>query len=556
VTRPVVLWILITCAALVGASCGPSQSSRAETAGSRARLQKRWLFIWRDMADPKEVDRMIARFPRAQADGYNGVVFAYDVAREKAADLKRAAAAHGLDLIAVVMGVPHDRNLVEGVAAREALFVAKGTTATFVPEGPGLVNGDFEEAEGNHFVGWPGQIGEGVTTFADRQVAHTGRISLRVETANKSWFRPARLVQPLNIQPHRQYRISFWLKTEGLVVADPEARVLTPDGQRTVSFQTFRVEHTQDWTHYDLVFNSLEVSHAELSIGTSWQSAGRMWWDDVKVEEIALVNVLRRPGCPVGVRGEEGTVYEEGRDYDRIVDPNLDPWTAYHASLAITLPRGTRIRNGERLRVSYYHPIIVGQDRVNECLSEQGVFEAWRAEVVQANTRFHPAAFLMSHDELHVVKQCALCRSMGLTPGQLLAWNVRQAVQIIRDVRPDAGIWVWSDMFDPTHNAVDRYFAVNGSLRGSWEGLDPDVGVVNWHGAVQGRNARFFADRDLHQILAGYYDSDEDGAEIATWLSRTARIPGIVGAMYTTWEDRYDAMDAWAKRAWGRGDVR
>ena len=31
----------------------------------------------------------------------------------------------------------------------------------------------------------------------------------------------------------------------------------------------------------------------------------------------------------------------------------------------------------------------------------------------------------------------------------------------------------------------------------------------------------------------------------------TRDVPGIVGAMYTTWEDRYDAMESWAKKAWG-----
>lgn len=30
-------------------------------------MQKRWLFVWRDMSDPKEVDRMIARFARARS---------------------------------------------------------------------------------------------------------------------------------------------------------------------------------------------------------------------------------------------------------------------------------------------------------------------------------------------------------------------------------------------------------------------------------------------------------------------------------------------------------
>jgi hypothetical protein len=134
---------------------------------------------------------------------------------------------------------------------------------------------------------------------------------------------------------------------------------------------------------------------------------------------------------------------------------------------------------------------------------------------------------------------------------------VHQAAQIIRDVRPDAEIWVWSDMFDPMHNAVDHYYAVNGSLKGSWKGLDPGIGIVNWHGGLQGKNCQFFADLGLKQILSGYYDSDEDGSGIARWIAntdgsgRSASVPGIVGAMYTTWEDKYGAMDAWAQKAWG-----
>jgi hypothetical protein len=162
----------------------------------------------------------------------------------------------------------------------------------------------------------------------------------------------------------------------------------------------------------------------------------------------------------------------------------------------------------------------------------------------------------MSHDEMRVMNQCALCQGKNMTPGELLAWNVRQAAQIIRDVRPDAGIWVWSDMFDPQHNAVDHYYAVNGSLAGSWEGLDPGIGIVNWHGGLMGKNCAFFADRGLKQILSGYYDGDEDGSGVAKWLAATKDVPGIVGAMYTTWEDRYDAMRAWAGKAWGGGSGR
>jgi len=517
-------------------------------------MQKRWLFVWRDMSRPEEVDRMIARFPRAKAAGYNGVVFSCDIPEAKAAELKEAARQNGLDLVAIVMGGSHDPNYVEGVPVKDALFVVSGKKATFRADNPTQVlNGDFEDFEGNHFKKWGFQDDEGVTTFVDRKVVHGGTASLRMESVGKNKYRHCRISQPIKLQPYRQYRISFWLKTEDLVPADPEIKILTPDAQNGISFQTFHAEKTQDWKHYDLVFNSMNNSDALLYAGSWYGKEGTMWWDDLTIEEIGLVNVLRRPGCPVTVRGENGTTYEEGRDYEKIVDPQLHPWRAYHEPQPITLTASSRIRDGERLRVSYYHPLIVYEDRINSCLSEPKIFEEWKAEVTRVNDLIHPAAFLMSHDEIRVANQCASCRSKNMTAGELLAWNVRKAAQIIREVRPDAGIWVWSDMFDPLHNAVDHYYAVNGSLKDSWKGLDKDVGIMNWNGGLKGKNCQFFADLGLKQMLSGYYDGDDSGAAIAEWISNTRGIPGIAGAMYTTWEDKYDGMDAWAQKAWGTG---
>lgn len=515
-------------------------------------MQKRWLFIWQDMTDPAQVDRMIARFPRAKADGYNGVVFSANVAKEKAGALKQAAAANGLDLVAMVMGNPRDRNYMEGLLVKDALFVAHDGLARLQQSNPTRpVNTDFEAASGNHFAGWTLQDDEGVTTFADSDVKHGGKTSLRMESVGKNQYRHCRVAQPIKLQPHRQYRISFLLKTEDLAPADPEVKVLAPDAGTSISFQTFRADRTQDWKRYDLVFNSMGYSDALLYLGSWSGKDGKMWWDDVTVTEIGLVNVLRRPGCPVTVRGDDGTAYEEGRDFEKIVDPQLHPWRAYHEEPPIRLTSNSRIPEGARLLVSYYHPIIVYDDRLTGCISEPVIFDDWRKEVAEANDLYHPAAFFMIHDEMRVMNQCALCQSMKMTPGELLAWNVRKAAQIIRDVRPDAEVWVWSDMFDPMHNAVDHYYAVNGSLAGSWGGLDKGIGIVNWHGGLQGKNCRFFADMGLKQILSGYYDSDDDGAAITTWLANTRDIPGIVGAMYTTWEDKYGAMDAWAQKAWG-----
>jgi hypothetical protein len=507
--------------------------------------------MWRDMSDPKEVERMIARFPPARASGYNGVAFSHNVAPARAAALQQAAKDNGLDLVAIVMGGSHDRNYMEGVPVRDAVFVARGGRAALEPDTTArLLNGDFEEANGNHLKGWTMQDDEGLTTFTDHEVVHSGKASLRMESIGKNQYQHCRVAQPISLQPYRQYRVSFWLKTEQLSPADAEVKVLNSNAQHSISFQSFHVDATQDWKHYDLVFNSLENHQGLLYLGCWSGKTGKMWWDDLRLEEIGLVNVLRRPGCPVTVRGEGGAAYDEGSDYERVVDPQLHPWLAYHEPPLIKLTPSSRIREGARLRVSYYHPIIVYEDRLTSCLSEPKIFADWETEVKQADALLHPAAYFMSHDELRVMNQCALCQSKRMTPGELLAWNVRQAAGIIRKVRPDAEIWVWSDMFDPMHNAVDHFYAVNGTLAGSWKGLEKDVGIVNWHGGLKGKNCRFFADLGLRQILSGYYDSDEDGAGIAEWLANVRGVPGIVGAMYTTWEDKYGAMQVWAKKAW------
>jgi len=516
-----------------------------------SRLQKRWLFFWQDMQDQNQVDAMMNRFPQAHAAGYNGVVFPCNIASNKAAALQTAARQNSLDLIAIVMGNIPDRNDVEGVPVTNALFVVHDGRATLQQDNPTKVlNGDFEDVAGNHFHGWTMQDDEGVTSFADHEVVHGGKTSLRMENIRKNEANHCRLAQPIKLQPGRQYHISVWVKTDAFSPADAEVKVLSPDAAQEVCFQTFHLDSTQGWKQCNLVFNSLDYDKANLYVG-SWDGRdGKIWWDDLRVEEIGLVNVLRRPGCPVTVRGDSGDLFEEGRDYQRIADPILNPWSAWHDEPPIRLTSNSRIHEGDRLRVSYYHPIVVYEDRVNACLSEPAVFDAWAAEVRRANDLYHPAAFFMSHDEIRVANQCALCRSRNLTAGELLAANVKQCAAIIRQIRPDAEIWVWSDMFDPMHNAVDHYYCVRGSLAGSWKGLDKDVGIVNWNGGAKGKDCPFFANLGLRQILSGYYDSDDDGSAIAEWLVNTTNVPNIVGAMYTTWENKYQPMTSWAKKAW------
>ena len=137
---------------------------------------------------------------------------------------------------------------------------------------------------------------------------------------------------------------------------------------------------------------------------------------------------------------------------------------------------------------------------------------------------------------------------------------MRECVKIIREVRPDARMWVWSDMWDPVHNAAPgfperwgAFYLANGSYRGSWEGLPSEVGIVNWGGIGHAQNLKWFSGRGHEQVLAGYYDSDRDGSGIVEWLAAAEGVPGVTGAMYTTWRDDHSALEPWAEKAWGGG---
>jgi hypothetical protein len=570
---------LIACTLVVVgllAACGCSQEGG---------IAYRWLFVMRSMRSSEALERTIALLPRAKAAGYNAIVLSDgnlmrldrvdESYRKNVLRLQQEARKQGLDLIPCVMPIgyssallDYDLNLAEGLPVKDALFVAHGGTATVAADPPvSLPGGGFEQASDNVFTGWDMQDFPGKSTFVDRQVSHSGGSSVRMEGIAQAdpRYGHCRFMKVVKVSPFRQYHVSAWIKTEDF--EDPGTITLLAlaptEGERSLGDVKPEVKRTQDWTQYHLSFNSLNWNEVRIYFGSWGGKGGRLWWDDVSLEETGLVNIVRRAGCPISVRSEKGTVYEEGRDFEPLRDPNLAPWENYHQPPVLRLTqralarsdappgRGTRISEGERLRVSYYHSIAIGDGQVMVCLSEPKVYDLLREEIRLVNELLHPAAFFMQHDEIRAANWDEACQKRGLTPGKMLADNLRQCRKIIRDLRPDAQIWVWSDMFDPMHNAHDNYYLVNGTWAGSWEGLSPDIGIVNWAGHLNGKNCQFFADRKERQVLAGYYDGDEDGSGIAEWLKSAHGVPGVVGAMYTTWQDKYGAMEAWAKKAWG-----
>jgi hypothetical protein len=547
--------------------------------GQGKELEHRWLYLSTNLLVEENVDEAVEILARAAKSGYNGVLLAdykfniLDRMPERyfrnAIRLKLEAERLGLEIIPAVMPIgysngllAHNPNLAEGLPVYDAVFIVKDGEADILPDPQArLKNGDLEEVNGNRFIGWSFQDGIGRSTFADRSTVHGGRVSVRMEHIGQVDPRHGncRLSQEVEVKPFRYYHISAWIKSEGFDnPGGVRILVLDHDG-RPLHYINLGVKPTQDWTEHHVVFNSLDNRKVRVYIGVWGGKGGRLWWDDVRMEEIGLVNVLRRDGCPLTVKGEDGTVYKEGRDFEPVEDEKLGavPWPGefevYHEPPKIRLTPNSRIKEGQRLLVSFYHPVIIYGGQVSSCLSEPEVYRLLEDQVRRVNDLFKPSGFMMSHDELRVVNWCKLCLSRDMTPGELLADNARRCIEIIRRVNPDARIYVWSDMFDPHHNAHDGYYLVNGDLSGSWEGLTGDVVIVNWNFRDRGKSLPWFARRGHKQILAGYYDSSR--FYTPQWLEDARKVgaeDSVIGVMYTTWIDNYDDLEGFAEAVWGR----
>src|SRR5207237_7884477 len=119
----------------------------------------------------------------------------------------------------------------------------------------------------------------------------------------------ARISQKLKLTPFRQYHLSARVKTQDFR-GTPEIKVLA--GGHALNYNSLGVKPTQDWTAHHAVFNSLANTNAQLYAGCWGGQSGSLWFDDMVVEEVGLVNLVRREGAPlvVGCAGYADSLVE------------------------------------------------------------------------------------------------------------------------------------------------------------------------------------------------------------------------------------------------------
>jgi hypothetical protein len=538
------------------------------------------VYLATNLALDKNVDETVTLLERAARAGYNGVALhdskflRWDKVQPdyfaKCDRVREACRRLNVELVVCVFPIGYANNLLsvnpnlaEGQPVVKAPFVVRDGRLYPAPEPATTVrNGGFEDATGHNPAGWRFVDQPGKISFIDTTVRHSGRASLRMQdiAQHDPKHKRGRAHQRIKVRPFAQYHVSAWVKTQDFTAAsEVRITILDQNGQR-LCFVTPTIPPTQDWQRLDLAFNSFANTEISLYAGVWGGQDGTLWWDDIQIEPAGLVNLLRRDGTPLQAQDETGSVtYTEGVDVEPIRDPKLgnDPYpgefTVWHEPPAPRVLPGGRLRDGQTVRLSYYHSALIYREQVMCCMAEPQVYEILRWQAEQVKKHLQPDGYFMQHDEIRSQGWDLSCERSGKTPSQLLADNVRRCTGILRQTDPGKPVYVWSDMFDPFHNAAasGAYYLVKGDgpWYGSWAGLAPEVTVVNWHTHEPKRAASFrhFAERGHSQILAGYYDGDVQA--IKPWLAQARESRGLTGVMYTTWRHEYRDLEAFAEAA-------
>ncbi|WBS04310.1 hypothetical protein OU994_08540 [Pseudoduganella sp. SL102] len=539
---------------------------------------KRWIYYGGNVTVPADVEVLKKVIADAAVHGYNGIAVntagdgGYQILlkptgktallRKNLAELIALAASQGVELIPVGGGpaIPTllKPELVEALPA-SAPFTVRQDVATV--SGANLVtNGDFASE-----AGW---ARDAAWVKLDRTTDHTGGSaasgSMKMSPSNAGPAYNSRVYRRFDLAPHKAYRLSFWLKASPRYPTSKLFIQILAEGKNVPVYRNAssnlgwgsKPDGTwnergnsdpkmfsagQDWKKYDLEFNTGNASWVTFYLSN--QRAGdpstAVWVDDIELREIGLAHPVRRPSLPLVVKGKDGTVYREGSDY------------AVGAE-KLTIPRGSRIRDGQVLDVSWYQSAenLVSRWGTPATACRDEYFDIQKAYYDEINKIFggkFPGSkvdrYFMYYDEIRVMNWDPGCKPPPKTAGEYLARMVNGVGARLTGYRRPVEKLVWNDMFDPSMNAIPRYWQVNGDLSKSSVALDRSFVVVNWTGGSimtpaedEGRRAsvRRFADPGHKQVIALYYDKL---SSVNNWLGVLGKQlpPGMDGVMYTTW---------------------
>jgi alpha-N-arabinofuranosidase len=152
-------------------------------------------------------------------------------------------------------------------------------------------NASFEKAKESNPDGWSKQNWGGRGSFEYSQIGHKGKRSVMISSENGadiSWM------QKVPVEPFTRYKLSGWIKTEGVVATTGKGALLNVHDVQ--SARTGAISGTQDWTLVECEFDAggNEDIQVNCLFGGWGLAMGRAWYDDIKLEKLKTAKPVSR----------------------------------------------------------------------------------------------------------------------------------------------------------------------------------------------------------------------------------------------------------------------
>ena len=565
---------------------------------------------------------------QAQGLGLNGMVWKcgvediasdYDERITFLQQVKSYAEERGIEIIPTFwfVGVnaflQQDASLVEGKFIEKAPIKLDGATGG----DSAVVSENFEGNWTNVPTGWSktdpsAELGNYVAKDAGASGGSSVRVTLPTSVKSDG------ITRVFTGLEDGYYYVTCKVKIKTVQNSDyAEMTVLDADHQENRSYADYKRgnDNYVDNQWGEMTSEVIRVSSGKLAIQLSGGGAKgeKMWFDDV---EIHLANQnevflpIPRDGTPIKVYQKTSSGgYEEipqktngktnwklpdgyKESFEFGYDETTDAYGFYAEiggeklhSVQLEIPTGSQIlkNNLSTIYVDYYAPKSnqYAASRYSACLSEEKLYDLMAQSAVRIQNTLQPKTWFIAFDEVTIGATCETCRETGLTAAQIFGKSVSRQYDIIKSVDPDAEIVVWSDMFDPSHNATEEpYQDVAGSLKDVAKYIPNDLIIACWYDSTDPAEMtvevvkehavatlEYFSDLGFRTISSCYYDWSKGFSTSAMptssldlntqgWLSaivelnggQNDELNGNVGMFYLTWLESgkrdYDYLDS------------
>lgn len=414
-------------------------------------------------------------------------------------------------------------------------------------------NSSFEEG----VEGWIPDKGKDISI--DSTVSASGKNSLhfRLDPKKRGQIRVQR---SLPKGPFKQYTLSLKLKTSGLkggtVSALPVGLVRNGKSEKEYRYCWHQrlnavkpIKPTQDWEEYTFSFSTLDEEEITLFIGSWGATEGDFWIDDVELRAASFPNIVRRDDMPLVITSADKKIhYEEGRDFSPVSDPLCGNyrWKGRfdftHPGPVVTIPAGSRIKEGEKLLVSYHHAFAGDSQKPDFCLNSPVLKKLVARQIRWFQEKIDPEGYLIAIDEYRCYGYDPNCVKSGRKAGEALRELACFTYDEIKKIAPGRTIYMWNDMFDPYGNCREDgfYYAVRGrgSLWNSWAGLPKDIIILRWQcedlESVKNAMAHW-GGLGMKYIQFPTYFTDEFSPLVRPVIEMAAKDPNCIGIGFAQW---------------------